>query len=61
MLILLNELELFDSAKILATDINPEVLDQAVKGQYKYRFNIGYLDNFDKVIKENPFNLIMNT
>ena len=56
MLILLNELGLFDSAKVLATDINPEVLDQAAKGVFKYRFNIGYLDNFDKVIRENPFN-----
>jgi len=56
LLILLNELGLFDSAKILATDLNPDVLDQAAKGVYKYRFNIGYLDNFDKVIKENPYN-----
>ncbi len=56
MLILLNEMGLFDSAKILATDINPEVLEQAAKGVYKYRFNIGYLDNFDKVIRENPYN-----
>ncbi|MBN2521406.1 MAG: hypothetical protein JXB17_12910 [Bacteroidales bacterium] len=56
MLILLNELGLFDSAKVLATDINPEMLEQAAKGVYKYRFNIGYLDNFDKVIRENPFN-----
>ena len=56
MLILLNELGLFDSAKVLATDLNPEVLEQAAKGSYKYRFNIGYLDNFDKVIKENPYN-----
>jgi len=56
MLILLNELGLFDNAKILATDINPDVLNQAAKGNYKYRFNIGYLDNFDKVIRENPYN-----
>ncbi len=56
MLILLQELDMFDKAKVLATDINSEVLDLASKGQYKYRFNIGYLDNFDKVVKENPFN-----
>jgi chemotaxis protein methyltransferase CheR len=56
MLILLNELGMFDSAKVLATDINPEMLEQAQKGNYKYRFNIGYLDNFDKVIRENPYN-----
>lgn len=56
MLIILNELGMFDKAKLLATDINSEVLDISKKGEYKYRFNIGYLDNFDKVVKENPFN-----
>ncbi len=56
MLILLNELEIFDRTKIYATDLNSDVLDLAKIGEYKYRFNIGYLDNFDKVIKENPYN-----
>ncbi len=56
MMILLNELDLLDKAKIFATDLNTEALDMAKKGEYRYRFNIGYLDNFDKVIKENPFN-----
>lgn len=56
MLILLNELGLFEKAKVFASDINVEALEAAKKGEYKYRFNIGYLDNFDKVIKENPFN-----
>ena len=56
MLILLNELELFEKAKVFASDINTQMLENAKKGQYKYRFNLGYLDNFDKVIKENPYN-----
>ena len=56
MLILLNELGMFDQAKVFATDINTDMLEAAKAGQYKYRFNLGYLDNFDKVIKENPFN-----
>ncbi len=56
MMILLNELDLFDKAKIFATDINIDALEAAKKGVFKYRFNIGYLDNFDKVVKENPFN-----
>jgi len=56
MMILLSELEMFDKAKIYATDLNADVLAAAAKGVYKYRFNIGYLDNFDKVIKENPYN-----
>jgi len=56
MIILLNEMGMLDKAKIVATDINGDVLDMARKGAYKYRFNIGYLDNFDKVIRHNPFN-----
>jgi chemotaxis protein methyltransferase CheR len=56
MMIILNELGMLDRAKIYASDINTDVMDMAQKGEYKYRFNIGYLDNFDKVIKENPYN-----
>jgi chemotaxis protein methyltransferase CheR len=56
MMILLNELGLLEKTKIYGTDINADVLDMARKGWYKYRFNIGYLDNYDKVIKENPYN-----
>ncbi|MBN2613963.1 MAG: hypothetical protein JXB00_20565 [Bacteroidales bacterium] len=56
MLILLNELDLLDRTKVYATDLNSDVLENARQGLYKYRFNIGYLDNFDKVIKENPYN-----
>ncbi|HAN00833.1 MAG TPA: chemotaxis protein CheR [Marinilabiliales bacterium] len=56
MLILLHELGMFEQAKVFASDINSEMLETAKNGQYKYRFNLGYLDNFDKVIKENPYN-----
>lgn len=56
MLILLNEMNLFDKANVFATDINTDVLDVARKGEYKYRFNINYLDNYSKVIEENPYN-----
>ncbi len=56
MMILLNELGMLEKTKIYGTDLNTDVLDVARKGVYKYRFNIGYLDNFDKVIKENPYN-----
>lgn len=56
MMILLNEMGLLDKAKIFASDLNTDALETAKKGVYKYRFNIGYLDNFDKVIKENPYN-----
>ncbi|HON18449.1 MAG TPA: CheR family methyltransferase [Salinivirgaceae bacterium] len=56
MLILLNELNLLDKAKVFATDLNTEMLEKAKQGEYRYRFNLNYLDNFDKVIKENPYN-----
>lgn len=56
LMILLNEMDMLDRTKIYATDINNDVLDIAKAGIYKYRFNIGYLDNFDKVLKENPYN-----
>jgi len=56
MLILLSELGIIEKTKIYATDINSDVITAAKLGEYKYRFNIGYLDNFDKVIKENPYN-----
>ncbi len=57
MLILLNELELFEKATIYGTDINTDILQKAKKGVYKYKFNLEYLDNFNKVIRENPYNL----
>jgi chemotaxis protein methyltransferase CheR len=56
MLILLSEMGLYEKAKVFASDINSDVLAVAAKGIYKYRFNIAYLDNFDKVIRENPYN-----
>jgi chemotaxis protein methyltransferase CheR len=56
MMIVLNEMGMLDKTKLYATDLNSDVIEQSQKGEYKYRFNIGYLDNFDKVIKENPYN-----
>lgn len=54
MLILLKELDLLEKTTIFGTDINQEALGTAEKGTYKYRFNMSYLDNFDKVIREDP-------
>ena len=54
MMILLNEMDLLEKAEIYGSDINSEALQAAREGVYKYRFNLNYLDNFDKVIKENP-------
>ena len=51
MVILLNEMGLLDKTEIYASDLNTDVIDVAKHGVYKYKFNIGYLDNFDKVIR----------
>jgi chemotaxis protein methyltransferase CheR len=56
MLILLSELGLLEKANVFATDINEDVLAVAKIGEYSYRFNLEYFDNFNKVICENPFN-----
>ncbi len=52
MLILLYEMDLFQKSKVYATDINSDVLTYASGGIYKYNFNVNYLDNFDKVIRQ---------
>lgn len=54
MLMLLSEMGLYEKANVFASDINTDVIEVAKKGVYKYRFNLGYLDNFDKVLKEDP-------
>ena len=56
MLITLHELNMLEKTKIYASDLNNDVLQIAKKGLYKYRFNISYLDNFDKALKKNPYN-----
>ena len=56
MIILLNEMGLLDKTQLYATDLNTDALDIAKKGVYKYKFNISYLDNFDKVIRNDVNN-----
>ena len=51
MIILINEMGLLNKTEIYASDLNTDVIDVAKHGVYKYKFNIGYLDNFDKVIR----------
>jgi chemotaxis protein methyltransferase CheR len=53
MLILLNEINLLNKSGLYATDLNSDVLEYARAGKYDYRFNLNYLDNFDKVISQN--------
>lgn len=53
MLILLNEINFLDKSELYATDLNSDALEIARAGIYDYRFNLNYLDNFDKVIRQN--------
>ena len=54
MMILLNEMDLLEKSGIYATDINSDVFETTRKGVYRDRINLGYLTNFDAVIRENP-------
>lgn len=56
MLIILTELGMIEKTRVYGTDLNTDVITYAKKGTYRYRFNLAYLDNFDKALKENPFN-----
>lgn len=56
MIILLNEMGMLHRSHIYATDLNTEVLQTARKGVYSYRSVSEYLDNFNKVLCENPYN-----
>jgi chemotaxis protein methyltransferase CheR len=50
MLMFMNENGLLEKTRTIGTDINTEILEEAAKGNYKYRFNVEYLPNFDQVL-----------
>ncbi len=52
MLMLLDNMDLLHNSEVLATDLNTDALNVAMKGKYKYRFNIEYAENFSRVINE---------
>lgn len=51
--IMLNENNLLEKTVMVGTDINSEMLEEAARGVYKYRFFQEYLPNFDKVFNIN--------
>ncbi|MBR6176424.1 MAG: hypothetical protein IKQ70_00910 [Bacteroidales bacterium] len=53
MLMLLNEINMFDRASVFGTDINEDVLDTAQHGRYKYVDIKEYQPNFNAVINCN--------
>jgi len=50
MMMLLSEMGMLKQSRIFASDINPDVLEIARQGTYKYHFNQSYLENFHKVL-----------
>ncbi len=50
MMMVLDGLGMLDRTEIYGSDLNPEVLEKARLGSYKYHFNQSYLDNFDQVM-----------
>ena len=56
MIILLNEMGMLHRCHIYATDLPTDVLKTAQKGVYSYRSISEYLENFNKVLCENPYN-----
>ena len=50
MMILLDGMELLEKTEIYGSDLHEEIIETARQGRYKYRFNQGYLENFDRVM-----------
>jgi len=53
-LILLNEMGLMDKARVLATDLNEDVLEIARKGHYRFREIDEFIESYDSVMMNNP-------
>ena len=50
MMMVLEQLGLLEKTRIYGSDINPDVIETAREGKYKYHFNQSYLENFDRVL-----------
>jgi chemotaxis protein methyltransferase CheR len=50
MMMVLDDLGMLEKTNIYGSDLNPDVLETARTGSYKYHFNQSYLDNFDRAL-----------
>lgn len=50
MMMVLEDLGMLGKTHIYGSDLNPDVIETARRGRYKYHFNQSYLENFDKVL-----------
>lgn len=53
-LILLNEIGMMDKARVIATDLNTDVLEVAKKGVYRFREIDEFIESYDSVMRTNP-------
>ena len=53
LIILLNELDLLDKARIIATDLNSDVIEVAKTGVYKFREIDEFIESYDAVMMSN--------
>jgi len=60
MMIILEGLGLLDKTEIYASDLHGEILETALQGRYRYRFNQIYLENFDRVMLDGEGTLSWN-
>ncbi len=56
LLILMDELNLFNRVNVFATDLNDDVLNIARAGKYKFRDISEYLDNYKVALEVDPLN-----
>ena len=58
-MMVLDDLGWLERSSVYASDLNPDVLETARKGRYKYQFNQSYLENFEKVLPGRPWQQYM--
>jgi len=54
LLILLNEMGILEKARVIATDLNTDVIDVAKTGVYKFREIDEFVESYDAVMMTNP-------
>jgi len=56
MMIMLDGAGLLERTEIYGSDLHEEVIETAREGKYRYRFNQGYLENYDRVMFSGALN-----
>ena len=60
MMMVLDDLGMLEQSRVYGSDLNPDVIEAARLGRYKYHFNQSYLENFDKVLLNGSGDAAMN-